>query len=73
MGFASERPHRLFTAGLGLAWVPSPLELPPLVLPLARHARCDAGPVHASLREHAQTALRGRLQARKRPRVGSAR
>ncbi|MFD0903217.1 LysR family transcriptional regulator [Actinomadura sediminis] len=58
VGFAAERLHRPLVEGLGLAWVPIPLALPPLVLSLAWHARYDADPAHAWLRRRVRAALR---------------
>ncbi|OLT19245.1 hypothetical protein BJF79_16895 [Actinomadura sp. CNU-125] len=70
MGFAAERLHRPLVEDLGLVWVPIPLELPPLVLSLAWHARYDADPAHAWLRECVRAAVHDVATG---PAVGSAR
>ncbi|MFG2006015.1 LysR family transcriptional regulator [Spirillospora sp. NPDC048911] len=50
VGFAAERLHRRLVERLGLVALPIPLDLPPLELSQAWHARYGADPAHAWLR-----------------------
>ncbi|MBA8956955.1 LysR family transcriptional regulator [Actinomadura namibiensis] len=50
VGFAAERTHRRLVERFGLVTAPIPLELPPLRMSLAWHARYDADAAHAWLR-----------------------